>query len=98
MLSPAPMNRRRRRIARRGFTLGEVLVTVALIAVLAAVVIPAVGSQITKGDLGRVSSDLLTLRSAMEQFIADVRRYPNSVSQLTNKPGTTNAFGPLPAL
>src|SRR6266550_2967166 len=88
--------RKRTHATRRGFTLGEVLVTVALIAVLAAVVLPAVGSQITKGDLGRVSSDLLTIRSAMEQFISDVRRYPSSVAQLTNKPGTTTAFGPLP--
>ena len=88
-------NRGRIRSTRRGFTLGEVLVTVALVAVLAAVVLPAVGSQITKGDLGRVSSDLLTMRSAMEQFISDVRRYPNSVAQLTNKPGITTAFGPL---
>src|SRR5437764_3611113 len=75
-----------RRSTRRGFTLGEVLVTVALVAVLAAVVLPAVGSQISKGDLGRVSSDLLTMRSAMEQFISDVRRYPNSVGQLIVKP------------
>lgn len=99
--------RKRTHAARRGFTLGEVLVTVALIAVLAAVVLPAVGSQITKGDLGRVSSDLLTMRSAIEQFISDVRRYPNSVGQLTNKPaaatGTSgfliaNATCPSPAV
>jgi len=91
-------DRERMHRSRRGFTLGEVLVTVALIAVLAAVVIPAVGSQITKGDLGRVSSDLLSMRGAIEQFISDVRRYPASVGQLTNKPtsGVATA-GPLPA-
>jgi prepilin-type N-terminal cleavage/methylation domain-containing protein len=89
------MQRRRRR-PRPGFTLGEVLVTVALIAVLAAVVLPSIGSQITKGDLGRVNSDLLSLRSAMEQYISDVRRYPNSVGQLTNKPtASTSTAGPL---
>jgi prepilin-type N-terminal cleavage/methylation domain-containing protein len=88
--------RGRIRSRRGGFTLGEVLVTVALVAVLAAVVLPAVGSQITKGDLGRVSSDLLTMRGAMEQFISDVRRYPNSVGQLTNKPAAaTGTSGPL---
>src|SRR5437763_232529 len=80
---------------RRGFTLGEVLVTVAIVAVLAAVVIPSIGSQITKGDLGRISSDLLTMRGGIEQFLSDVRRYPNSVGQLTNVPGTGSTYGPL---
>jgi prepilin-type N-terminal cleavage/methylation domain-containing protein len=71
---------------RRGFTLGEVLVTVALIAVLAAAVIPSIASQVTKGDLGRIQSDLVSVRGAMEQFLGDVRRYPNSAGQLTNQP------------
>jgi type IV pilus assembly protein PilE len=71
---------------KRGFTLGEVLVTVAIVAVLAAVVIPSIGSQITKGDLGRTSSDLLTMRSAIEQFLSDVRKYPRNVQQLTQAP------------
>jgi prepilin-type N-terminal cleavage/methylation domain-containing protein len=89
-------DRSRIRSARRGFTLGEVLVTVALIAVLAAVVIPAVGSQITKGDQGRLSSDLLSMRSAIEQYISDVRRYPNSVGQLIVRPAAaTSTSGPL---
>lgn len=81
---------------RRGFTLGEVLVSVAIVAVLAAVVLPAIGSQITKGDQGRLSSDLLSMRSAMEQFVSDVRRYPASVGQLVVKPtaGASTA-GPL---
>jgi type II secretory pathway pseudopilin PulG len=71
-------------------------VTIALISVLAAVVIPAVTSQITKGDLGRVTSDLLTMRSAIEQYISDVRRYPNSVGQLIVKPAAaTSTSGPL---
>jgi type II secretory pathway pseudopilin PulG len=66
--------------------LGEVLVTIALISVLAAVVIPAVTSQITKGDLGRVTTDLLADQNAIQQFVADVRRYPKSLGQLTVVP------------
>lgn len=71
---------------RRGFTLGEVLVTVAIVSVLAAVVIPAITSQISKGDLGRVGGDLQALRSSAEQFVGDVRRYPKSLGQLVVKP------------
>jgi prepilin-type N-terminal cleavage/methylation domain-containing protein len=75
---------------RRGFTLGEVLVTIALISVLAAVVIPAVTSQITKGDLGRVTTDLLADQNAIQQFITDVRRYPKSLGQLIVLPTTSH--------
>ncbi|MDQ6718185.1 MAG: type II secretion system GspH family protein, partial [Gemmatimonadota bacterium] len=42
---------------RRGFTLAEVLVTLAIIAVMAAVLLPALNSQISKGDAGRLASD-----------------------------------------
>jgi prepilin-type N-terminal cleavage/methylation domain-containing protein len=76
---------------RQGFTLGEVLVTVAIVAVLAAVVIPSIGSQISKGDLGRTGSDLLTIRSGIEQFLSDVRKYPRNVQQLTVTPVAVTA-------
>lgn len=75
---------------RGGFTLGEVLVTIALISVLAAVVIPAVASQITKGDLGRVTTDLLADQNAIQQFVSDVRKYPKSLGQLIVLPTTSH--------
>ena len=68
----------------RGFTLPEVIVTITLIAALAAVVVPAIASQIKKGDPSRVASDEQAIRGAVEQFLTDVRRYPNSIGQLTN--------------
>lgn len=81
---------------RRGFTLGEVLVTVAIVSVLAAVVIPSIGSQLSKGDLGRIGGDLLNIRGAMEQFVGDVRLYPNSIGQLTTQPAAaTSTAGQL---
>jgi prepilin-type N-terminal cleavage/methylation domain-containing protein len=78
---------------RRGFSLAEILVAVAIIAVVAAVVIPSVGSQLNKGDTARVSQDLISVRSGVEQFLADVRRYPSAVVQLQTKPGTVLANG-----
>jgi len=87
----------------RGFTLPEVLVTIALIAALAAVVVPAVAGQIKKGDPARVGSDFAAIRGASEQFLADVRRYPAAIQQLTAPitgsmaPLTTTAQGPYGA-
>jgi len=69
-----------------GFTLGEVLVTVAIIAVIAAVMIPSIGSQLTKGDESRVEQDLAGISGAVQQFLADVRRYPASIAQLIRRP------------
>jgi prepilin-type N-terminal cleavage/methylation domain-containing protein len=71
---------------KRGFSLGEILVTVAIMAVVAAVVIPSIGGQLNKGDTSRVSSDLISVRSAVEQFLADVRRYPSAMASLQTKP------------
>ena len=72
-----------RRTTRTAFTLPEVLVTISLIAVLGAVVVPAVAGQLKKGDPSRVGSDVAAMRAAAEQFVTDVRRYPAGIQQLT---------------
>jgi prepilin-type N-terminal cleavage/methylation domain-containing protein len=71
---------------RSGFSLAEILVALAILAVVAAVVIPSIGGQLRSGDESRVQQDLSAVRAGIEQFLADVRRYPKSVGQLTNVP------------
>lgn len=66
-----------------GFTLAEVLVALALIALLAAVLLPTVAGQILKGDAGRVQQDLEGVRSGIDQFLADIHRYPLKYSNLS---------------
>jgi prepilin-type N-terminal cleavage/methylation domain-containing protein len=67
---------------RSGFTLPEILVSITLVAVLAAVVVPTIASQVKKGDPARIGQDFVAVRGAVEQFLTDVRRYPASISQL----------------
>ena len=69
---------------RGGFTLPEVLVTIAIVATLAAVLLPALNSQLTKGEASRASNDLLAVQTAINTFVSDVRRYPKSLAQLTS--------------
>lgn len=68
---------------RRGFTLAEVLVTLAIIAIMAAVLLPALNQQLSKGDTGRLASDLTNIQTAAQAFLSDVHRYPSTLSQLT---------------
>jgi prepilin-type N-terminal cleavage/methylation domain-containing protein len=88
-----------RRNNRRGFTLPEVLVTITLIAALAAVVVPAIAGQLKKGDPARIGQDVAAIRGAVEQFLSDVRRYPGAIQQVTapittsQAPLTTTAQG-----
>ncbi len=67
-----------------GFTLAEILVALALMALLAAVLLPTVAGQIMKGDVGRVIQDLEAVRSGSEQFLTDIRRYPGRYSDLSS--------------
>lgn len=69
---------------RRGFTLPEVLVTIAIVATLAAVLLPALTSQISKGDATRVAEDLLAIQTATSTFTSDIKRYPSSLAHLTD--------------
>ena len=78
-------NRSRRR---NGFTLPEVLVTVAIVAILAAVVVPAVTQQISKGEDGQITGGLQGVITGVTSYSADVRRYPLFLSDLSTTPAT----------
>jgi type IV pilus assembly protein PilE len=67
---------------RKGFTLAEVLVTIAIIAIMAAVLLPALNNQLTKGDTSRISSDLTNLQSGVQAFFSDIRQYPKTTNEL----------------
>ncbi len=85
--------------SRHGFTLPEVLVTLAIVATLSAVLLPALNNQLSKGDAGRLTSDLVAAQVAVGAFTSDVRRYPLDLTDLKTKPGAAdldilgNAFG-----
>ena len=80
----------RHRAGRAGFTLPEVLVTVAIVAILAAVVVPTVTSQISKGDDSNLTSNVASLRTGITAFVSDVRKFPSRLQHLIVQPVATD--------
>jgi type IV pilus assembly protein PilE len=88
------------RVKVRGFTLIEVMITVAIVAILAAVALPAYGDYVRRGQLPEAFSTLSDLRVKMEQYYQDNRRYgtsgancadANTPAWATNTPNLTPA-------
>lgn len=75
---------------RRGFTLVETVVTVGIIAALAAVVYPTVIKQFDAADPARVAEDLGNIRTGLEAFGVNVRpQLPADIEDLINRPIVT---------
>ena len=80
---------------RRGLTLAEMLIALAIIATLAAVLYPAMSAQLRKGQSTATASALSNLRDAIVAYRGNVTEYPRTLSLLTNAPiaSATDACG-----
>lgn len=61
----------------RGFTLIEVMIAVAIVGILSAIAYPSYTAYILRGKLVEASTNLLSVRTAMEQYYQDNRGYAN---------------------
>ena len=59
----------------RGFTLIELMITVAIIAILAAIAIPSYSEYVRRGRITEAVSALSGMRVKMEQYFQDNRTY-----------------------
>jgi len=70
----------------RGFTLIEILVTIGIISVLAAIIIPAVRPRYDHANASGLIDTLNNIRQAIDAYREDVERYPASLIQLQSRP------------
>lgn len=86
------------RVRRAGFTLIETVVTVGLIAVLAAFVVPSVLKKADSADPVKVANDLNAISTAVQTFASDVKgALPGDLEDLTEPlltNSTCNSFNP----
>jgi type IV pilus assembly protein PilE len=62
----------------RGFTLIELMIVVAVVAILSAIALPAYRDYVLRGQLSDARSQLATWGARMEQFYQDNRNYGTS--------------------
>jgi general secretion pathway protein G len=77
----------------KGFTLLEIIVVVAIIAILAAYIAPKVAGRVDDARISKAKSDIRVLESSLELYKLDNSVYPSTeqgLDALVNKPSGEN--------
>jgi general secretion pathway protein G len=72
------MSRSSRRTRQRGFTLLEIMVVVAIIAIMSTVVVVSLVGNVDKAAVARAKSDIQSLTSALQLYKLDNFAYPTT--------------------
>lgn len=69
----------------KGFTLVELLVVLAIIALLVSIAAPRYFKSVEKSKEAVLKQDLSTMRDALDKYYGDTGKYPESLDDLVSK-------------
>ena len=72
----------RRSVRRAGFTLIELMIAVAIVAIVAMIAIPTYNAQMVKGRRSSAEAALMDIAQREQQYLVDARGYAYSVAAL----------------
>ena len=77
----------------RGFTLPELMITVAIVAILSAIVVPTYRDYVVRGHRAAVQTHMITWATTQTEYLADARTYATKaqLETLTPTPATVAA-------
>jgi prepilin-type N-terminal cleavage/methylation domain-containing protein len=90
---PVPAARSLRAACSRGFTLAELVIVVAIMALVAGIVIMAVGGVGRNADAQLAQAECAEIRRAALRFAADMGQPPRCVAELLQSPDPSDALG-----
>jgi type IV pilus assembly protein PilE len=83
------------RVRTYGFTLIEVMITVAIIAIIASVALPSYFEYVTRSRIVEAKTNLSDMRTRLEQYFFDNRAYPTAcIAAASGAPGAGNIYLP----
>ena len=74
------------RQARRGFTLIEILIAIAIVAIMGAIVVPTFMSYRARAQDRAAKASIKAIQLQIESFRTDIGQYPESLKDLVKKP------------
>ena len=78
------LRRAARRADRRGFTLIELIIVIAVIGILAGIAIAQLRQAPRRAAEAALKENLFTMRSVIDQYYADKQSYPQALSDLVS--------------